>query len=68
MAPKKINCPLCKKTLEYERPDDISTFPFCSERCRLADLDMWLEGDYRISSQITEDYFVQEADFNSSWE
>lgn len=28
--------------------------PFCSERCRLIDLDNWLTGRYRISSPTSE--------------
>ena len=27
--------------------------PFCSERCKLIDLDNWLSGRYRISSPIS---------------
>jgi uncharacterized protein len=25
--------------------------PFCSERCRLADLGKWLSGDYRVAGE-----------------
>jgi len=28
--------------------------PFCSERCRLADLNKWFRGDYRISRELKE--------------
>jgi uncharacterized protein len=48
-------CPGCKKPFAEETeglsgsllaryPD----FPFCSRRCRLADLNGWLEAEYRI--------------------
>ena len=37
-------CPICNKALSAEAP----AFPFCSERCRLVDLDRWLDEDYRI--------------------
>jgi endogenous inhibitor of DNA gyrase (YacG/DUF329 family) len=40
-----MHCPICKK----EIPEDASTFPFCSERCRLVDLGNWLDGRYRLS-------------------
>ncbi len=30
-------------------------FPFCSERCRLADLNSWFEGENKISRPMTED-------------
>ena len=40
-----MRCPICKKEASYEG----NRFrPFCSERCRLIDLDNWLEGRYRI--------------------
>jgi hypothetical protein len=28
--------------------------PFCSERCKLADLGRWLKGDYRIPGPAVE--------------
>jgi endogenous inhibitor of DNA gyrase (YacG/DUF329 family) len=34
---------------------EASTFPFCSERCRLVDLGNWLGGSYRIGSQSDDD-------------
>lgn len=39
-------CATCRKTL----PRDAATFPFCSPRCRAADLHQWLEGAYAIPS------------------
>jgi uncharacterized protein len=32
-------------------PADPAWRPFCSERCRLADLGRWLSGDYRVAGQ-----------------
>ena len=29
--------------------------PFCSERCRLADLGKWLDGSYRIGAPVSEE-------------
>ena len=31
-----------------ERPVHSDWAPFCSDRCKLADLSRWLNGDYRI--------------------
>jgi endogenous inhibitor of DNA gyrase (YacG/DUF329 family) len=31
-----------------QRPVDPTWRPFCSERCKLADLGRWLQGDYRV--------------------
>lgn len=36
-------CVYCRK-----RPVAAAWVPFCSERCRMADLGRWLAGDYRI--------------------
>lgn len=48
----EILCPHCGKKLEYERIRDIPTFPFCSERCKLIDLGMWLEEEHKISTPM----------------
>ncbi|MHC4975575.1 MAG: DNA gyrase inhibitor YacG [Planctomycetota bacterium] len=38
-------CPKCDSPVA----EDAGTFPFCSERCRLADLGQWFDGGYVIS-------------------
>jgi hypothetical protein len=42
-----VRCPICKSPApkRAENPNH----PFCSERCRLADLGKWLSEDYRIA-------------------
>jgi len=40
-------CPGCGKAVNFE---DNPFRPFCSERCKMADLGSWLKGEYRISS------------------
>jgi uncharacterized protein len=40
-----MRCPICKKETRFEGNP---YRPFCSERCKLLDLDNWLEGRYRI--------------------
>lgn len=32
-----------------QHPPDQRWQPFCSERCKLADLGHWLKGDYRVA-------------------
>ncbi len=41
-------CPICKK------PADINSaaFPFCSPRCRLVDLNQWMEGRYSVTRPL----------------
>ena len=41
-------CPQCTQQVTW--PDTV-TYPFCSERCRLIDLGVWAEGDYRIPGE-----------------
>ncbi|MGH9435933.1 MAG: DNA gyrase inhibitor YacG [Terriglobia bacterium] len=43
----KGHCPICHVELRMGK----NLFrPFCSERCRMIDLDNWLAGRYRVSS------------------
>ena len=40
-------CPICSKAAGARPGNPFG--PFCSERCRLADLGSWLNGAYRIA-------------------
>ena len=42
--------PLCSYC--RHRPVDPRWRPFCSERCKLADLGRWLSGDYRMPGPV----------------
>ena len=50
----RFNCPTCKRALEGTRAD-FPALPFCSARCRSADLGSWLNGSYRISAPASEE-------------
>ena len=39
-------CPICEKEVPSRSKGD--AFPFCSERCQLADLGTWLDEGYAI--------------------
>ncbi len=41
-------CPICSKPFAIASLDDLPSFPFCSERCRLIDLGRWVDGAYAI--------------------
>ena len=43
-----MKCPMCKKDVNLGDPD----FPFCCERCRIADLANWATEKYVIPSPI----------------
>lgn len=41
----KVSCPICHKTTNWE---ENRYRPFCSERCKLVDLEGWLNARYRV--------------------
>ncbi len=41
--------------VEIESLNDLPDMPFCSERCRMADLNRWLSGRYVISRPMGEE-------------
>ena len=45
--PARPVCAYCR-----QQPSDAKYQPFCSERCKMADLGRWLQGDYRICDPI----------------
>ena len=50
----KWHCPHCRRELEANSLDDLRFTPFCSERCRMADLHGWLSDRYVISHPAEE--------------
>ncbi|MFZ0959717.1 MAG: DNA gyrase inhibitor YacG [Terriglobia bacterium] len=47
-----MRCPICKQSVAWEG----NPFrPFCSERCKLIDLDNWFDGRYRIPARLDPD-------------
>jgi len=53
-----MRCPICGKKTS---PEGNPYRPFCSERCKLIDLDNWLSGRYRISTPVTSGEETQPA-------
>ena len=55
-------CPSCGALFirESDDPEKRKSFPFCSPRCKMADLDMWFTEDYRISRPIDPDDLEEE--------
>jgi uncharacterized protein len=45
-------CPVCERLFE---PEKSQALPFCSARCRLADLNRWLVEGYGLPYQPAED-------------
>lgn len=48
--PEAPQCVYCRR-----RPATQDWLPFCSERCKMADLGRWLSGDYRVAGAGAED-------------
>lgn len=48
------SCPSCSKSVG----SGDAFFPFCSSRCRMADLGSWFSGSYSVSREIEEDDLV----------
>ncbi|MDI6449819.1 DNA gyrase inhibitor YacG [Anaerobaca lacustris] len=54
----RVACPTCRRQLYVPATDASGRtkfFPFCSERCRLIDLNAWLDADYRIVARPDEE-------------
>jgi endogenous inhibitor of DNA gyrase (YacG/DUF329 family) len=49
-------CTHCGKEVDPDSQEWRRFKPFCSERCRLADLDRWFEGEYRIPGKPLEEH------------
>lgn len=50
-----LRCPTCKATLPPRAVKEVPTFPFCSSRCKLADLGSWLDGRYVVAEQTPQE-------------
>ncbi len=48
-------CPTCARTYQIAVLADLSSFPFCSDRCRLIDLGRWIDGAYAIPGPAARD-------------
>ncbi len=49
MGSRKIVCPRCKRTTEYDTGNLFR--PFCSERCQLLDLGQWAAEKFTIAGE-----------------
>ncbi|OIO71989.1 MAG: DNA gyrase inhibitor YacG [Zetaproteobacteria bacterium CG_4_9_14_3_um_filter_49_83] len=47
MSEIKFHCPVCRKDVKRQE----STFPFCSDRCRIIDLGRWADGSYAVAGE-----------------
>lgn len=48
MSKKSVKCPTCEKKFDYYS----SEFrPFCSDKCKNVDLNMWFDEEYKVPSK-----------------
>jgi endogenous inhibitor of DNA gyrase (YacG/DUF329 family) len=47
-----FRCPICDRPVD---PNQAPAMPFCSERCRLVDLQRWLEENYGFPDEPEEE-------------
>jgi uncharacterized protein len=50
-AMHSYKCATCGREVEYEGPLP-SVYPFCSSRCKMADLGKWLREQYTIDRDL----------------
>jgi endogenous inhibitor of DNA gyrase (YacG/DUF329 family) len=50
----KWHCPHCRRELQIASLDALPYTPFCSERCKMADLGGWLSDEFVISRPVIE--------------
>ena len=58
------SCPVCKQPLPSPEPGRFT--PFCSERCKLIDLGLWLSEGYCVPAQDPADEGDVDAPFGPS--
>lgn len=56
MASHSIHCPICKTPVDFDAPP---IGPFCSARCKMADLGKWLSEEYVISEELKPQHFAE---------
>jgi endogenous inhibitor of DNA gyrase (YacG/DUF329 family) len=52
-------CPICNKDVK-ERSKNVA-FPFCSPRCKTIDLGKWINEEYRVPVEDSNDEVPEEA-------
>ncbi|MHC4461001.1 MAG: DNA gyrase inhibitor YacG [Planctomycetota bacterium] len=64
----KHRCPVCQRAVKVstqEQSEETKYFPFCSRRCKLVDLGVWLDAKYKIISELQSQESDKPADTSS---
>ncbi len=57
-------CRYCGRPLDAGNPDHAKFWPFCSERCKMAELGLWFQDRYvvsRLVDQVSDDAALKAA-------
>ncbi len=52
MPRRALLCPACKKVVPLQEDLRPNAFPFCSDRCRMADLGRWFGEEYVVARPL----------------
>ncbi len=55
-----MQCPICKKPVADDEPNQPAAYPFCCDRCKLIDLGRWLDGKYAVPVSKRADQYETE--------
>jgi uncharacterized protein len=55
MSRAALLCPSCKTVVPLAAELRPGSFPFCSDRCRMADLGRWFGEEYQVPQPLGED-------------
>ncbi len=61
-----MRCPICNNPVPDPKNEEPlpAYYPFCSDRCRLVDLNRWLTGRYQIPVDPSEEPPIERDDQN----
>lgn len=51
-SPTHTRCPRCQALIDVQSPHLVRFRPFCSERCKMADLLSWFDGSYTLPTPL----------------
>ncbi|MBE7491262.1 MAG: DNA gyrase inhibitor YacG [Planctomycetes bacterium] len=50
--PRQRKCPQCRRAFRAAGLADRPSFPFCSDKCKLLDLGVWLNNGYAVVEDL----------------